>query len=66
MLVTLIDGRGEEAVNGCIVTADRDYGKGAFMEILAAFGVGSVLVMPSHLLRVHPFVEWSFLSPSRE
>ncbi|PXF45600.1 hypothetical protein BWQ96_04605 [Gracilariopsis chorda] len=66
MLVTLMDGRREEAVNGCIVTADRGYGKGAFMEILAEFGMGSVFVMPNHLLRVHPFVGLSFLNPSRE
>ena len=56
MLVKLTDGRGEESVNRVIVTEEKGYGKDPFMDILAAFGVGSVLVIPSHLQRMHPFV----------
>ena len=61
----LMDGRGEEALNGCIATADRGYEKQKFIEVLSAFGVSSVFVMLNHLLRVHPFVASSYLDPRR-
>ncbi|PXF43284.1 hypothetical protein BWQ96_06981 [Gracilariopsis chorda] len=66
LLSTVLDGRGEEANTGCIVTADRGYGKQSFLEILSGFGLSSVFVMPEHLLRVHSFVGLSYLDPVRD
>lgn len=60
-----MDGRGEEALNGFIFTADRGYGKQSFMKILIDFGLASVFVMPDHLLNVHTFFAASFLNPAR-
>ena len=56
LLSFVMDGRGEEAINGCIGTPDRGYRKESFMNLLSKFGVGSVFGMQDHLLRVHPFV----------
>lgn len=58
-----MEGRGEEAVNGCIVTADRGYRKESFLNMFSKFGFASVFIMPDHLLRVHPFVGKSYLNP---
>eukprot|EP00737_Agarophyton_chilense_P003831 gb/GEZJ01004605.1/.p3 GENE.gb/GEZJ01004605.1/~~gb/GEZJ01004605.1/.p3 ORF type:complete len:110 (-),score=9.38 gb/GEZJ01004605.1/:679-1008(-) len=63
MLDVLTDGRGEDVSNSCIVTAHRGYGKSSFMELLSEFRFGSVCLMLDHLLRVHPFVAASYLSP---
>jgi len=65
LLTGLFDGRGEESLSSCIVTADRGYGKEAFMKLLSEFGVGSVFVMSDQLLRAHPFLAASYLNPSR-
>lgn len=55
-----MDGSGEEELNGCIFTADRWYGKEAFL-IGIMFRI--VFVMPDNWLRVHPFDGLSFLNP---
>ena len=65
LLSVLMDGRGEEVMGGCIVTADIGYGEEVFMNLQSEFGVGSVFVMPDHLLRVHLFVAASCLDPRR-
>lgn len=66
MLMTLMDRRGKEAVNRYIITADQGYGKEAFMEIICTVGLGSIFVMPNHLVREQPFVGMSFVTPSGE
>lgn len=52
-----VEGDGEEAVKGCIVTADRGYGKDSFLNMMSNCGIGSVFVMLEHFLKVYPFVE---------
>lgn len=58
-------GRGEGSTNSCLFTADRSYGKESFTELLTLFGFSSALIIPGHLLRVHPFVASSFRNPNR-
>lgn len=65
LLITVLDERGEEALNGCIIAADRGYGKDSFLEILSGHGLSSIFVMPEHLIRCHPFVAQSLLDVSR-
>lgn len=65
LIDSLMDGRGEKSITGCIVTADRGYGNERFMKILMEQGLGSIFVMPDHILGCHPFVGKSFLNPLR-
>lgn len=43
---TLFDGRRELAMTGCVMTADRGYGKKDFLDVLNSVDVSSVLVVP--------------------
>lgn len=66
LLSTLLDGKGQEALNSCVVTADRGYGKESFLNLFTSFGLAAVFVMPDHILRCHPFVASSLLDPLRD
>ena len=66
MLVqAILEGRGEQTLHGFIVTADRGYGKISLMRELLHLRIGSITVMPEHLLQCHPFVGSSFLNVTR-
>ncbi|PXF42597.1 hypothetical protein BWQ96_07692 [Gracilariopsis chorda] len=66
MLGSLLDGRSEEALNACHVTADRGYGKWSFQEIIPRHGLSCVMFMAEHLIECHPSVAKSFLLPCKE
>lgn len=61
----ILDGRGEQALNSLTITADRGYGKESFTTQLAESGVSSMVVLPDHLLRCHPFVGMSYFNIER-
>lgn len=66
LLSGIFEGKGEDSLNGCMVTADRGYGKESFLNLMASFGVASAFIMPDHILRAHPFVASSFMNPHRD
>lgn len=66
MLTLLFDGMGQEALNTCIITADRGYGKESFLSLFSSFGLSSMFVMPDKILGAHPFVASSRLNPLRD
>lgn len=53
------------SLNGCIINADRGYGKRAFIRLLMEHCLGSVFLMPEYLMRCHPFLVRSLLDPFR-
>ncbi|PXF43196.1 hypothetical protein BWQ96_07071 [Gracilariopsis chorda] len=63
LLTALLDGRGDEWLNSCVVTADCGYGKEAFTDILTENGLLSVFVIPDHILECNPFVAKSYFNP---
>lgn len=65
LLNDILDGRGKQSLLGFVITADRGYGKLSLLKKLLKNGIGSILVMPEHLLRCHPFVGASFFDVSR-
>ena len=59
--------QGQVNINGVIMAADRGFGKTAAIRKLASLGINIIFIFPEHLLRCHPFVGESILSPgSRE
>ena len=66
MLVqAILEGRGGQTLHGFIVTADGGYGKISLMRELLYLRIGSIMVMPEHLLQCHPFIGSSFLNVTR-
>ena len=65
LVSTLTEGRGEQALGGFTIKADRGYGKESILKCLMESGIGSMLIMPEHIVRAHPFVGKSFLDPLR-
>lgn len=63
MFGALLDGRGEEFLSGCVMTAVRGFGKEYFMQVMMQFWLCSVFVMPDHILQCHPFASKVFLKP---
>lgn len=45
------------------MTADLGHGKESISICLMDSGIGSMLIMPEHILRAHPFVGKSLLDP---
>lgn len=66
LMENVTDGRGEAALVGLTLTADRGYGKEAIVGILAELGISSMFILPEHLLRCHPFIGQSFLRSHRD
>lgn len=66
LLDAVTEGRGEESLHGMVVTADRGYGGMQLIRLLLRYGIGSILVMPEHLLRCHPFVGKSYFTVTRD
>ena len=62
LLKNVIEGRGEQSLHGLIVTADRGYGGLSLIRIVLQHGVGSITVLPNHLLRCQPFAGRSYLN----
>ena len=62
----LMEGRGEQSMHGFVITADRGYGRVSLMRELMGRGIGSIMVMPEHLMMCHPFVGRSYFSCTRE
>lgn len=60
---SVFDGMDQKALNSCIVTADRGYGKEIFLIVLSSFGLASMSIIPDHILRAHPFVASSSPNP---
>lgn len=62
----MFEGKGEEARNSCVVTADRGYNRESFLDVMTFHGLASTFVMPDHIVRAHPFVAASYLHPDRD
>lgn len=60
LVSALAEGRGDQALGGFIIIADRGYGKESILKCLIDSGIGSMLIMPENILRSHPFVGKSF------
>ena len=45
---------------GFTATGDRGYGKLSLVKELREMGIGSIFIMPSHLIRCHPFSARSY------
>lgn len=52
----LLQGKGEEALNSCVVTADRGYSKESFLDLMVSFGLSTAFVLSDHIIRAHPLV----------
>jgi hypothetical protein len=64
---SVFEGHGQLNMNGVIMAADRGFGKMSSIQKLASIGINVIFIFPEHLLRCHPFVGESFLTPgSRE
>ena len=61
LIRNLLEGHGEHSIHGLVFTADRGYGSMALLKLLLSYNIGSIFIMPEHLLRCHPFVGKSFL-----
>ena len=61
LIRNLLEGHGEHSVHGLVCTADRGYGSTALLRSLLSDNIGSIIIIPEHLLRCHPFVGKSFL-----
>lgn len=66
LISTFIDVRGDNSLHGLVLTADRGYGNLSLIRSLLLHGISSILVMPQHLIRCHPFVGRSFLRVTRQ
>lgn len=51
LLTLLLDGKGENTMRSCIVTADRGYGKDTFSELMGSFGLSSIFAIPDHVMK---------------
>lgn len=61
LIQMVFKGLGEQALNSLTVTADRGYGKESLTTKLANGGSSSIVVLPDHWFRCHPFVRrWYF------
>lgn len=65
LMNTILDDKGEEALNGCVFNADRGYQKESILQILSVQGLSSILVMIEHLVRCQPFAEESYFNVFR-
>ena len=65
LLSMVLKDQGTQSHHGVIVTAYRGYGKLSLLRSLLAHEIGSLFVMPEHLLHCHPFVGRSFLQLGR-
>lgn len=61
----LLEVTGEQSLHGLVITADRGYGSMQLIRSLLRHGIGSIMIMPEHLLRCHPFVGKSYFSVTR-
>ena len=61
LIRNLLEGHGAHSIHGLVFTADRGYGSMALLRLLLSYNIGSIFIMPEHLLRCHPFVRKSFL-----
>lgn len=64
LLIYLVDGNSLVFINGCIFTADREYGHGSFTGLNYPYGLSSIYVMSSHILLIYFFVALSHLNPA--
>lgn len=65
ILDVLADGGKEQSLHGLVATADRGYGSTLLLRSLLRRGVGTMLNLPEHLLRCHPFVCKSLFSVTK-
>lgn len=65
LMTSSFEGKIEETRNSCVVTADREYRKESFLEVMASFDLASIFIIPGHIHRAHPFVADSALNPHR-
>lgn len=54
LFANILDEKGEEDLNGFIISANLEYGKKYFLNILSSRGLSSILVILDHLLAVFP------------
>lgn len=50
MLNRVFEELGEEALNGCVFTANRGYGKESFSALISSFSQSCIFVMPEKIL----------------
>ena len=62
----LLEARGERSLHGLLFTADRGYVSMSLVRSLLSHGIGSIFIMPEHILGCHPFVGVSFLTSGRD
>lgn len=65
LIIKLVEGRGEQCLHGLVFTEDRGYRSSSFIRSLLRLDIGSILIVPEHLLHSHPFVGSSFFSAPR-
>ena len=65
LIGTLLEGGGEQSLHGLIITADRGYGSFSLIQNLLTSGIGSIVIMPEHLLRCHTFVGETYFRCTR-
>lgn len=65
LLDVFVAGHGEISLRGIIASADRGYGSITLLKSFLSRGMGGIMIMPSHLLKCHPFVGDSHFSVTR-
>ena len=66
LLSSILDGTGQMSPAGITVTGGRGYGKLSLVKKLREMAIGSILIMPNHLICCHTFSARSYCSPYRE
>ena len=66
LLSSILDSTGQMSLAGFTVTGDRGYSKLSLVKELREMDIGSIFIMPNHLIRCHPFLARSYYSPFRE
>lgn len=56
LMQMVLKGRVEQALNSLTVSVDHGHGKESLITTLADCSSSSIVVLPKHLLRCHPFV----------
>lgn len=53
-------------VSSLIVIGDRGYGRDSLVDLLRSWGISTVMIMLSHLSKLHPLIPASLLWPGRD
>lgn len=62
----LFEGVASQSLDISVITADRDYGKETYVQLVSSIELSSIFVMLAHLWKVCPLVASSLFAPGRD